>query len=757
MIEMDKRSVLLLKIPQDNKKNEAAAEGFFTQIGEILKGRKALITVEITILNKYLWFFLTCPSYIKDAIKGQWQSFYPESEIEEIKDYTEKLLFSYQPKAFVGCELYLKEGELIPIQTYKELEKNPLVALAGVASSFSQNENGFIQLVLEPPKKENIFNKLKKKMRESDRNKTLSQNPSAKDYLELEDKKDDGVNFKTTIRFLASGSNIEKTQLNLSSMVTVYKKNLERPKMQKLEEGGFYSGTKILNIYKDRILSRTFSLGKKFNFKFSPAEVATIFHLPYDKEEISQVAQIRSKKAPPPHNLPMKSSEDFKDITFFGETNFQNQRNIFGIKTEDRRRHLYAVGKSGTGKSKFFELLISSDLQAGRGIIVLDPHGDLAKEVINMIPEKRLKDVIYFDPSDVNYPIGFNPMEGVGAFEFRQNVVAGFISIFKKLFGLNWNERFEHVLRYTTLALLEYPAASILGLPRMLTDNMFRQDVISYISDPLVKKFWTTEFAGWNDQFASEAIVPIINKVGQFIANPMVRNIVGQVKTGFSLDDIMNKEKILICNLAVGKLGEENSALLGSMLITKIWQSAISRATIPEDERKDSFLYIDEFQNFATTAFSNILSEARKYRLNLTAAHQYIQQLPAEVRAAILGNIGNIVSFRVGGEDAQILVKEFEPVFSVNDFLNLDIRNFFIKMSIDGTTTQPFSAVTITLNKPTENKLEKVIEASRKRWGRPNNEVEEEIQTWESGKIPTQKKEKQEKTSQEEFFPEPII
>ncbi|KKQ24498.1 MAG: hypothetical protein US40_C0003G0037 [Candidatus Roizmanbacteria bacterium GW2011_GWC2_37_13] len=754
---MDKRSVLLLKIPQNNNKNEAAADGFFTQIGEILKGKKVIITAEIAIFGKFLWFFLTCPTYIKDVVRGQWQSFYPDSEIEEIKDYTEKLLFNYQPKAFVGCELYLGEGELIPILTYKELEKNPLVALAGIASSFAQNESGFIQLVLEAPKKEDIFNKLGKKMRESGRNKTLSQNPTAKDYLELEDKKDDGVNFKTTIRFLATGASPEKTQLNLASMVTVYKKNLERSKMQKFKESNFYSGAKIVDIYKSRLLSQTFSLGKKFKFKFSPTEIATFFHLPYDKEEISQIAQIRSKKAPPPHNLPTKSSNDDKNITFFGETNFQNQKNIFGIKTEDRRRHLYAVGKSGTGKSKFLELLISSDLQADRGIIIMDPHGDLAKEVINMIPERRLKDVIYFDPSDIDYPIGFNPMEGVGAFEFRQNIVAGFISIFKKLFGLNWNERFEHVLRYTTLALLEYPAASILGLPRMLTDNMFRQDVISYITDPLVKKFWTTEFAGWNDQFASEAIVPIINKVGQFIANPMVRNIVGQAKTGFSLDDIMNKEKILVCNLSVGKLGEENSALLGSMLITKIWQSAISRTSIPEEERKDVFLYIDEFQNFATTAFSNILSEARKYRLNLTAAHQYIQQLPAEVRAAIFGNIGNIVSFRVGGEDAQILVKEYEPVFTVNDFLNLDIRNFFIKMSIDGTTAQPFSAMTITLNKPIENKLEKVIEASRKQWGRPRKEVEEEIQAWESGKITIKKEQKPVETPQEEFFPEPII
>lgn len=754
---MVKRSFLLLKIPQNNSKNESAADGFFTQIAEILKGRNVIVTAEIAIYGKFLWFFITCPDHIKSVIRGQWQSFYPQSEIEEIKDYTEKLFFGFNPKAFVGCELYYDQAELLPIKTYKELEKNPLVSLSGVASSFGKDECGFIQLILQAPKKENFIDKIIKKNRESGRRKTLVSNESASDYLALEEQKDDGAYFKSTIRFLTTGTNLDKTRLNLSSMVTVYKKSLERPKMQKFKESEFYEGQKIVNLYKTRSLSTAFHLGRKYVFKFSSTEAATFFHLPYDKEEISQVAQIRSKKAPPPHNLPLASGE-MKNLAVFGETNFQNEKSVFGIKTEDRRRHLYIVGKSGVGKSKLLELLMSSDLQSGRGLIILDPHGDLAKEIVNFIPDNRLKDVVYFDPSDLDYPIGFNPMEGVGQFEFKQNIVSGFISIFKKLFGLNWNERFEHVLRYTTLALLEYPNASILGIPRMLTDNMFRQEVIGYITDPLVKKFWTTEFSAWNDQFASQAIVPIINKIGQFVANPMIRNIVGQSKTGFSLDDLMNKEKIFIANLSMGKLGEENSALLGSMLITKIWQTAISRASIPEDDRKDAFLYVDEFQNFATTTFANILSEARKYRLNLTVAHQYIQQLPGEVRATIFGNVGNIISFRVGGEDAQILVKEFEPVFNVNDFLNLDIRNFFIKMSVDGQTSQPFSATTITLNKSSENKLEKVIELSRKQWAKTRKKAEDEIQSWESGKIKTKTELKPEtEPTLEEFFPEPLI
>lgn len=752
---IDKRSVLLLKPPQNNTKKEDAAESFFSQVAEILKGKNLIISVEIAIYGKFLWFFLTCPSNIKNVIKGQWHSYYPNSEIEEIKDYTEKLFFTYNKKYFIGCELYYDQPELIPVKTYKEIEKNPLVSLSGIASSFGKDEAGFIQLVLTPPKIEMPWNKIAKKIRESNRLKARTGKEEENSYLSLEDEKDEMSNYKSSIRFLSIGGDIEKTRLNLSSMITVYKKTLERPKIQKLKESSFYEGKNIIELYKTRSLGQYVAIGRKHRFKFSPAEIATFFHLPYNEEEISQVVQIRSKKSPPPQNLPKIGPETTKDLAPFGITTYQNEKTQFGIKTADRRRHLYIIGKSGTGKSKLLELLIGSDLRSGRGLILLDPHGDLAKEALSFIPDERVKDVVYFDPSDLDYPIGFNPMEGVGKFEFKQNIVSGFISIFKKLFGLNWNERFEHVLRYTTLALLEYPQASIMGIPRMLTDNMFRQDVISYISDPLVKKFWTTEFSAWNDQFASEAIVPIINKIGQFVANPIIRNIVGQAKTGFSLDDLMNKEKIFIANLSMGKLGEENSALLGAMLVTKIWQTAIARSAIKEEDRKDSFMYVDEFQNFATTTFANILSEARKYRLNLTVAHQYIQQLPVEVKATIFGNVANLISFRVGGEDAQVLVKEFEPVFNVQDFLNLDVRNFFIKMSIDGQTAQPFSAITETVEKSEEDKTQKIIELSRKQWAKTKKEAEEEIEKVERGEL-TKKKEEELKELVD-FFPEPII
>ena len=306
-------------------------------------------------------------------------------------------------------------------------------------------------------------------------------------------------------------------------------------------------------------------------------------------------------------------------------------------------------------------------------------------------------------------------------------MVAGFIAIFKKLFGFTWNPRLEHVLRFTTLALLDVPGTTVLGITKMLSDIGYRQEIITKITDPLVKKFWTTEFASWNEQYAGEAVTPIINKVGQFVANPLIRNIVGQRTSTIKLDEIINNEKILIANFAIGKLGEENSALLGAMFVTKLWQAAVARATIREQDRKDTFLYIDEFQNFATSAFANILSEARKYKLNLTVAHQYMQQLPEEVRSTIFGNVGTMISFRVGGEDAAVLEKEFTPTFNPQDFMNLDMRNFFIKMTIDGQTAWPFSGRTLDFPAPDADLIHDVVRISRERWARPKAEVEKEI------------------------------
>jgi len=420
-----------------------------------------------------------------------------------------------------------------------------------------------------------------------------------------------------------------------------------------------------------------------------------------------------------------------EEITVFAETNFRNQYRQFGIKTDDRRRHMYLIGKTGMGKSTILENMIIDDIRSGKGVMVVDPHGDLAEKIIEYIPSGRVNDVIYFNPSDMEYPIAFNIVEQVEP-HLRHLVASGLIGVFKKLWADSWGPRLEYILRNAILAILDYPGSTLLAVTRMLADKNFRKKVIEKIQDPVVKSFWVNEFAGYANNFASEAVSPIQNKVGQFLSSALVRNIVGQVKSSIDLREVMDSGKILIMNLSKGRIGEDNSALLGAMMITKVQLSAMSRVDILEKERKDFYLYIDEFQNFTTDSFANILSEARKYRLNLIMAHQYIEQLGEIVKPAVFGNVGTLVVFRVGATDAEELVKEFTPVFTEEDLVNLAKYEFYIKLMIDGVSSDPFSArgrAPLTEEEKTGNK-DKVIKVSRERYAKQRLTVEDKINRW---------------------------
>ena len=420
-----------------------------------------------------------------------------------------------------------------------------------------------------------------------------------------------------------------------------------------------------------------------------------------------------------------------QEITVFAETNFRNQNRQFGIKTDDRRRHMYLIGKTGMGKSTILENMIVDDIRSGKGVMVVDPHGDLAEKIIEYIPSGRVNDVIYFNPSDMEYPIAFNIIEQVEP-HLRHLVASGLIGVFKKLWADSWGPRLEYILRNAILAVLDYPGATLLAITRMLSDKNFRKKVIEKIQDPVVKSFWVNEFSGYANNFASEAVSPIQNKVGQFLSSALIRNIVGQVKSSIDLREVMDKGKILIMNLSKGRIGEDNSALLGAMMITKVQLSAMSRVDILEKERKDFYLYIDEFQNFTTDSFANILSEARKYRLNLIMAHQYIEQLGEIVKPAVFGNVGTLVVFRVGATDAEELVKEFTPIFTEEDLVNLAKYEFYIKLMIDGVSSDPFSArgrAPLTEEEKTGNK-DKVIKVSRERYAKQRLMVEDKINRW---------------------------
>ncbi len=418
------------------------------------------------------------------------------------------------------------------------------------------------------------------------------------------------------------------------------------------------------------------------------------------------------------------------DINFFGETNFRNAKRRFGIKLEDRRRHMYLIGKTGTGKTAMMENMAIQDIQAGRGVGFIDPHGEAAERLLDFVPSSRVNDVVYFNPADLDFPISFNVMEKVGS-EYRHLVASGLMGVFKKIWPDVWSARMEYILNNTILALLEYPGSTLLGVNRMLADPEFRYKVVEKIKDPVIKAFWQVEFARYTQRYEIEATAAIQNKIGQFISAPLIRNIIGQVKSSIDMRKVMDEEKILIMNLSVGKIGEDNSKLLGSLMVTKLQLAAMSRVNVAEEERKDFFLYVDEFQNFATESFANILSEARKYRLSLVLGHQYINQLEEEVRDAVFGNVGTIISFRIGADDAEYLEKELSPEFDATDLVNLGKYSIYLKLLIDGLAGRPFSASTLTpFPKPEESKKESIIKVSQERYGAPRNKVELDISHW---------------------------
>ncbi|MCA9374524.1 DUF87 domain-containing protein [Candidatus Peregrinibacteria bacterium] len=505
-------------------------------------------------------------------------------------------------------------------------------------------------------------------------------------------------------------------------------KQFSIPQVNGFVLGGVASGEEIVKRYQNRELIKPFVM--------SVEELATVYHLPNVTVTTPNIYWVRSRRLEPPGDLPTPKEVAEQDLTLLGKTNFRGSGQPFGIKTLDRRRHIYIIGKTGMGKSTLLENMIFSDIQAGRGCAVVDPHGDLADAVLDFVPSHRTNDVVIFDPSDREFPVAFNMLENIDP-SLNSIVCSGLVGIFKKIYGQSWGPRLEHILRNVILSLLMYPNTTMLGIPRILQDAKFRGQVVRKITDPIVKSFWENEFDKLEPRQRIEAISPILNKVGQFLSSPIIRNILGQPKSAVDLRFAMDKGKIVVVNLSKGKIGEDTSSLLGAMMITKFQLDAMSRANIAEKERKDFYLYVDEFQNFATDSFATILSEARKYRLNLTMANQYIAQMPEEVRDAVFGNVGTIMSFQVGFDDAEYLSGQYGEEVMPNDLVSLSKYTAYSRLLIDGMPSQTFSLDT--LPPPDldfeEGRREKIIRLARERYATDREVVEDKIRRWsESGK-----------------------
>jgi len=434
-----------------------------------------------------------------------------------------------------------------------------------------------------------------------------------------------------------------------------------------------------------------------------------------------------------------------EQINYFAKANFRNNQREFGIKTDDRRKHMYIIGKTGMGKTTLLANLAIQDIQDGHGLAFIDPHGEQAEGLLKHIPKHRIKDVVYLNPADIEWPVGFNIMEVKDPNE-RHLIASGLMGVFKKIWPDVWSARMEYILSNAILALLEYPGSTLICINRMLSDADYRKKVLEQVKDPVVKSFWTQEFSRYSQRYEVEATAAIQNKVGQFSANPLIRNIIGQIKSTIDMRDIMDNQKILIVNLSKGRIGEASSMLLGALVITKLYLAAMSRVDISEDQRKDFYLYVDEFQNFATESFASILSEARKYRLSLILAHQYIAQMEDTVREAVFGNAGTIISFRVGAEDAEYLEKEYFPVFDAGDIVNLPKYQIYLKLMVDGVAGRPFSADTLlpieALHQPFTNEI---IQESRNIYAKSRAEVDKNISDWSQEGVKKKKKKKRKK------------
>jgi len=746
--------ILLLEIPRTNERKELAAEQMFAALHGILKTKAELrregslqehISFEFAVKQQQIRFYVWCPKHLKNFVEGQVYAQYPEVQIREVtEDYAKQDL--NQPVIHT-VELGLNNSDMLPIRTFPSFDVDPLASVtATLAKLDAPDEEVWIQILTRPI--DDSWHKQGQKFADKIKSgkgilsaggvgsyavQTLlalttvpeangSGGPSLSEQQQAQIKaiheKITKLGYQIKVRILYAGPDENMARLRMQAIVGSFKQ------FNSTNLNGFMVANSSFEPSAKLKYQARYFLEKGITVNIE--ELASIYHLPHTNVETPNIVWANSKTAEPPSNLAIAGRVADSELSPFGMTNFRGTQLQFGLKRSDRGRHIYIVGQTGTGKSGLLELLTMSDVFHNHGFAIIDPHGDYASDILRYIPAHRLNDVVYFNPADMEYPIGFNPMEIIDP-TLKNHISSELVGVLKRMFE-SWGPRLEYILRYTILALLDTPDSTMLGITRMLTEKDFRNEVIARINDPVVKNFWVTEFASWNDKFAAEAVAPVLNKVGAFTANPMIRNIIGQPKSTFNIRELMDNGKILVVNLSRGLVGEDNAAILGALMVTKIQLAAMSRANIASIEnRRPFYLYVDEFQNFATDSFAIILSEARKYGLNLTVANQYVNQMTPIVRDAVFGNVGNLISFRVGAEDGSILQKYFEPEFDAADLINLNNRHFVANLSIDGEKARPFSATTLNIPPPQTDYTLNIIEQSRATYARPKEIVEREV------------------------------
>jgi len=699
---------LLIKVP---KGNEYTIEQTYALLSNLIEGKKtnlfkkkrgAVYSLEIICSNQKIFFLVGLPEEKLEFFKAQLLAQFKEAVMEKIKTpvlETGNLFF---------CQLALARGDHLPLKTSEEFkETDPLSsALATMAKSTNPEEFYLYQILLAPAEKNWQDGLIK--LAQTGGGKTDQGNYLPHPQKTQIEAKAKHPGFKTYIRLL---TNKPDTLDSLAGSFGIYTDPAGNALVRK--KPGLLTRKKLLDAIWQR---KPRGAGQILNL----AELASLWHLPSGQINLPNIAWGRQIRLEPPENLPVAinlTKEEKRLITFLGKTEFKNQETTFGIKRKDRNRHVYIIGKTGTGKSWLLANMIIEDIRKGEGVGVVDPHGDLVQILLNFIPRNRINDVCLFDPSDPEYAYPLNPLEVTNPSQ-RELVSSGIVSIFHKLYAHSWGPRMEHILRNTLLTLTSVPGTTLADVIGILTEKRFREKILSQVKDKNIILFWKREFEPMGERLTQEAISPILNKVGQYVSSPLIRKNIIWPRSKVKMEEIMNQGKILLCDLSSGKIGEDNSALLGAMIVTQIQQAAMNRVFVPEKERKPFYLFVDEFQNFATKSFVKILSEARKYRLSLTVANQYMAQLDKEVQDAILGNAGTLISFVVGAQDAYLLDREFGKDLTQDDLVSLGRYQILLKLSIDNETSAPFYANTLPLPACINKNKPKIIKNSRERFGK---------------------------------------